>query len=126
MTESNYKCCDDTIQFGQRHVGKMAVVLGFLGVVSSALIGLHLITATSIILGITNLGIVVGGVAYEKIQNDNDNLKIINQNLQEENTNLSTRISKQFNDSPRSVGSIEPVNFTSIHNLVSTAPPSPN
>ena len=120
------ECCDNFLEFGQKHIGKVGVLLGVLGVSTSVLVSLNIIVASGVVLGITNLGIIVGAVCYDTMQSENDKLKIHNQNLQEENTALSNRISVAL-DSPRSLQSVEPVNFNSIHtNKDNTAPPSPS
>lgn len=124
--ESNCECCEGTVSFGQRHIGKLGVVLGILGATTSVLVSLKIIVASGLVLGLTNFGIIVGAVCYENLHSQNKELKSSNQTLQEENISLSQSLSRgQELDTPRSIGSIEPVNFSSIH-LNNTAPPSPN
>ncbi len=89
MTKNIYNTGDDALDFLKKHTGKIATFLGALGVASSILISAHLIVASGIVLGITNLAIIAGGVVFEKIQLENDKINSENENLKIYNKRLS-------------------------------------
>ena len=87
--EDNCKCCHDSISFGKRHLGKLGVSLGVCGLISSVLIGLEYIEASAIVLGITNLGIIIGAIFYERLQKNLDSIHNENSTLKDENKQLT-------------------------------------
>lgn len=89
MNKNVYKNGDDALEFLKRHTGKIATFLGALGVASSILISAHLVVASGIVLGITNLAIIAGGVVFEKIQLENDKINSENESLKIYNKRLS-------------------------------------
>ena len=102
------KFCDDTIECGKKHIGKVGVALGILGVTSSVLVGIHLIVAGAVVLGLTNIGIVFGGVMYDRLQLEANKINDENMSLKTENMRLtsfqafpsSQTITKQETTSP--------------------------
>lgn len=102
-------CFDNLELFLSKHVGKMAIVLSIIGGISSALIGMKIIVAGSVVMGVCNASIAVGGIAYERLQNIKNNLIMENKNLFNEKIELNRKLteykfptSSNNNDTPQS------------------------
>ena len=103
------ECIEDTIIFSKKHMGKFGTGLGILGVITSALIGSHFIVASAVVLGITNLGIIIGSLAYEQLQNQYDAVEHDNKSLQNEVRRFTTFQfpTSQSQETPTTESSIE-------------------
>lgn len=116
----NNNCIDDLFSFLKRHVGKMSIFLGVSGVVTSVLIGLHLLIPTSVVLSFTNLGVIIGGIAYETIQNEYEKVNTENESLKFQNKRLSEwkwRHTQSLSDNTNTPNNddTEPDKFDSIY-----------
>ena len=54
----------------KKHIGKMGIILSLLGGISAGLISINLIIPASIAMGLCNIGIFAGSLAYERLQNN--------------------------------------------------------
>lgn len=95
MTDENC-CCVSIVKYLEdkwdeykHHSGKVSIALSIAGAVSAILAG-KLIIAGAIALTITNTAIFFSGIAYEKLTNENKNLKTDNESLQNENRRMTS------------------------------------
>ncbi len=79
---NNDNCITNIELFFTPHVGKFGIILSILGAVASALLGYGFEIPASIVMGIINIGIFIGGICFERLQiknhlllNDNVSLK---------------------------------------------------
>ncbi|MET0570933.1 MAG: hypothetical protein ABWZ79_05870 [Pedobacter agri] len=59
----------------------MGVLLGLFGITASILIGLKLIEASAIVLGLNDVCVLIGSIFYERLQSKMDKVEEENENL---------------------------------------------
>jgi hypothetical protein len=57
--------------FFKKHLGKMGIILGLGGAISSSLVSLGFPLVAGITLAFTNIGIFIGGLAYDRLHTEN-------------------------------------------------------
>lgn len=67
----NIDFIDEISLFFKKHLGKMGIVLGALGAISSAFVSLGYPIVAGVALALTNCGIFIGGLAYERLSAEN-------------------------------------------------------
>lgn len=111
----NCSFMEDAINFGKRHMGKLGTTLGVLGVITAGLIGSKFIVSGSVVLGITNLGIIIGSLEYEHLQNQFYKIEEDNKSLKLENRRLTTFQAFPSSQSVSSAQSTEMNEFLTIN-----------
>ncbi len=82
-------CLDNIINWFKRNTGKMGVILSIMGIASSVLIGLKYIVAGAVVIGITNLNILIGSISFERLQSEYDKVNGEIESLKMENRRLT-------------------------------------
>lgn len=103
------------------HVGKFGIILSVLGGCSSILLGFGLTNFASVVMGITNVAIFCGSLAFERLKYENNKLNSDCESQRQVLRRLTLHPQfRTFNDeddteTPKSINSIQPVDFGAIH-----------
>lgn len=112
----------------KRHIGKVGIILSILGGITSILIGGKFILASGIVLSITNIGVFIGSIMYERLSNEFHEIRQCNESLQNEKNEMIKRVSiYQFpkNDTPIStIRSIDTEPYEEVVNINNILKPS--
>lgn len=125
--EENENCITNIENLLSPHIGKFGMGLSVIGGAVSVLLSFKIVLPASIIMGLLNVGIFAGGLAFERIEQQNKRLnddcesqkqmirrltiapKLHDSDTPETNENTSTPQTNNSNES------IEPINFESMH-----------